>query len=103
MQSRSRGSSVLVAGIVAAAMSTLDSSLNAVAAVVTSDWVRLLHGPATVSDARFMVLGRRVSVGMAALTIVAALGLTAVEKESTNDLCAEPRPQQPAVVGGEGG
>lgn len=78
---------LVLAGVMAAAMSSLDSSLNSVAGVLTTDLVQRLHlRGAPLPERRFLVLGRRASVGMAALSVLGALALQNVEKEGMNDL-----------------
>ena len=66
--------------------SSLDSALNAVAGVVTTDWVRLYLRGVSPSGPRFLALSQRASAGMAALTVGGALGMGSVHKESANDL-----------------
>ena len=78
---------IVLAGVLAAAMSSLDSSMNSVAGVVTTDWVQRLHlRGAPLSEARFLLFGRRASVGMAVLSVLGALALQRVPKEGMNDL-----------------
>jgi len=77
---------LVLAGVLAAAMSSLDSSLNSVAGVVTTDWYqRLYWRGAPLGDAQLQRAGRAASLAMAALSVVGALGLRSVEKESMND------------------
>ena len=78
---------IVLAGVLAAAMSSLDSSMNSVAGVVTTDWVQRLHlRGAPLSETRFLLLGRRASVAMAVLSVLGALALQRVPKEGMNDL-----------------
>ena len=80
------GGGFVLAGVLAAAMSSLDSSTNAVASVISTEWMRLYYRGAPQPDSRLMALGRRVSMMMSAISVVGALGLTRVQKESMNDL-----------------
>ena len=78
---------LVLAGVLAAAMSSLDSSLNSVAGVVTTDWYqRLYWRGAPLGDAQLQRAGRAASLAMAALSVVGALGLRSVPKEGMNDL-----------------
>lgn len=67
-------------------MSSLDSSTNAVASVVATEWVRVYQCGARQPASGLLALGRRVSMLMSTITVLGALGLTGVEKESMNDL-----------------
>ncbi len=76
---------VIVAAIMAAAMSTLDSSLNAVATVTVVDVLRPFLAPGR-SD-RFYLLAARLTASLAAvLMILGALFFTQITKESMNDI-----------------
>jgi SSS family solute:Na+ symporter len=78
---------LVLAGVLAAAMSSLDSSLNSVAVIITTDFVqRLWLRGAPLAQSRVLSLGRRSSVTVAALTVLGALMLQHVEKEGMNDL-----------------
>jgi Na+/proline symporter len=78
---------LVLAGVLAAAMSSLDSSFNSVAGIVATDWVqRLYYRGAALSERRLVVVGRLASTSMTVLTVLGALSLQHVEKEGMNDL-----------------
>ncbi|KAK3273242.1 hypothetical protein CYMTET_18509 [Cymbomonas tetramitiformis] len=75
---------VVIAGVLAAAMSSMDSSLNSVSAVVVTDickrcWLR------GCSDRTYLVVARVVNALTAAVMIGVAIMLVLVSKESIND------------------
>ena len=75
----------VLAGALAAAMSSLDSSINSVAMIVTTDFVgRWYLQGAPLTEARFLTFGRRTSICVAALTVLGALALRSVPKEGMN-------------------
>ena len=63
---------LVIAGILAAAMSTLASSINAMASAVTHDWIAPRLGAA--SPERLLRVGRGVALGWGVLLMAAALG-----------------------------
>lgn len=74
-----------IAGVLAAAMSSLDSSINAIATVTTVDFLRpyLMRG----RDDRFYLRAARcIAVFTAAVMILGAILFSFIEKESMNDL-----------------
>ncbi|MFT6619113.1 MAG: SSS family solute:Na+ symporter [Limisphaerales bacterium] len=74
-----------IAGVLAAAMSSLDSSINAIATVTTVDILKpwLARG----RDDRFYLRAARwISIGAAVLMIGGAIVFSSIEKESMNDL-----------------
>jgi len=76
---------LVIAGVLAAAMSSLDSSINAIATISTVDLLRpyLARG----RDDRFYLLAARIiGAGASALMVVGAIIFSAVPKESLNDL-----------------
>jgi SSS family solute:Na+ symporter len=74
-----------IAGVLAAAMSSLDSSINAIATVTTVDLLKpyLARGR---DDQFYLRIARWIATGAAALMIGGAMLFTAIEKESMNDL-----------------
>eukprot|EP00192_Tetraselmis_astigmatica_P003760 CAMPEP_0117658296 /NCGR_PEP_ID=MMETSP0804-20121206/5789_1 /TAXON_ID=1074897 /ORGANISM="Tetraselmis astigmatica, Strain CCMP880" /LENGTH=541 /DNA_ID=CAMNT_0005464809 /DNA_START=324 /DNA_END=1950 /DNA_ORIENTATION=- len=77
-------SGLVISGVFAAAMSTMDSSLNAVSSVVVTDIVKRLMFP-NLKDTQYLLMGRVVSVCTAALMIAMALLLAGLQKESMNE------------------
>ncbi|NDH93196.1 MAG: sodium:solute symporter [Planctomycetia bacterium] len=74
-----------IAGVLAAAMSSLDSSINAIATVTTVDLVKpyLAHGR---DDQFYLRIARWIATIAAALMIGGAMLFASIEKESMNDL-----------------
>ena len=74
-----------IAGVLAAAMSSLDSSINAIATVTTVDilkpWVARDR-----EDRFYLIAARLIAIGAAALMIGGAVVFSSIEKESMNDL-----------------
>ncbi len=78
-------SGLIIAGCIAAAMSTLDSSINAMSAVMTTDiYKRLLRPHAT--DPQQLGFAKFVSATIAFLMILGAIGLHYTPRESMVDL-----------------
>ncbi|MCA9087320.1 MAG: sodium:solute symporter [Planctomycetaceae bacterium] len=74
-----------IAGVLAAAMSSLDSSINAVATVATVDLLKPYLFP-NRDDQFYLRSARWLAIGAAALMIGGAMLFKGIEKESTNDL-----------------
>ena len=74
-----------IAGVLAAAMSSLDSSINAIATVTTVDLLKpyLALGR---DDQFYLRIARYIATAAAALMIGGAMLFTSIEKESMNDL-----------------
>jgi SSS family solute:Na+ symporter len=74
-----------IAGVLAAAMSSLDSSINAIATVTTVDLLKpyLARGR---DDQFYLRMARWIATAAAALMIGGAMLFTSIEKESMNDL-----------------
>ncbi len=74
-----------IAGVLAAAMSSLDSSINAIATITTVDLLKpyLLKGR---DDRFYLRMARTVATVVAGLMIAGALVITRIEKETMNDL-----------------
>lgn len=74
-----------IAGVLAAAMSSLDSSINAVATVTTVDLLKpwLARGR---SDQFYLRAARWIAIVTAGLMIAGAILFSSIEKESMNDL-----------------
>ncbi|KAK9806874.1 hypothetical protein WJX72_005782 [[Myrmecia] bisecta] len=77
-------SGFVISGVLAAAMSTLDSSLNAVASVITVDVIQRLV-LRNRSDKVYMRCARATSLATAVLMISSALALGYMPMESMND------------------
>jgi SSS family solute:Na+ symporter len=76
---------LVIAGVMAAAMSSLDSSINAISTIVTVDLMKpyLAKG----RDDRFYLRGARlVAVVASILMILGAIVFSSIQKESMNDL-----------------
>ena len=76
---------LVIAGVLAAAMSSLDSSINAISTLVTVDLMKpyLAKGK---SDRFFLRGARIVAVLASVLMVVGAVLFSSIEKESMNDL-----------------
>lgn len=74
-----------IAGVLAAAMSSLDSSINAIATVSTIDLVKpyLAKGR---TDSFYLWMARAIATFTAGLMIIGAIIFSRLEKESMNDL-----------------
>ena len=74
-----------IAGVLAAAMSSLDSSINAVATVTTVDLMKpwLAKGK---EDAFYLKSARWIAIVTAGLMIIGAIIFSKIERESMNDL-----------------
>lgn len=78
---------LLIAGIFAAAMSSLDSSMNSVAAAIVHDFHRRLS-PESTSENRLR-LARRLTIGLGVLATTIGLLMATIEIESLFDLFLE--------------
>ena len=76
---------LIVSGLLAAAMSTLDSSINASAATVTTDFYRRLFAPDR-EEVHYVRVGRWLSVAFGAVMIGAALTIYLTRTETLMDL-----------------
>ncbi|MGE0374475.1 MAG: sodium:solute symporter [Planctomycetaceae bacterium] len=76
---------LVIAGVLAAAMSSLDSSINAIATVTVVDIVRPYVAPGR-SDRFYLVLARVVATLCAGVMILGAIIVEYIPKESMNDL-----------------
>jgi len=76
---------LVTAGVFAAAMSTMDSSLNAVSSVVVTDVFKRCLAP-DLKDRQYLRIGRGISIGAAAMMVGMALVLGSLQKESMNDM-----------------
>ncbi len=76
---------VLVAAIVAAAMSTLDSSINAIATVTVVDLLKPFLARSR-SDRYYLWCAKLTATGAATLMILGALTFSYIPKESMNDI-----------------
>ena len=70
---------IVVSGVFAAAMSTMDSSLNAVSSVVVEDIVKRLINP-NLKDQRYLQIARVCSLVTAVLMVLMAMLLGALQK-----------------------
>ena len=75
----------VIAGLVAAAMSTLDSSINASAATVTTDFYRRFR-PSAGDERHFLTVGRWLSVLFSAIMIGVALVIHWMRSETLMDV-----------------
>lgn len=76
---------LVISGVMAAAMSSLDSSINSIATVVTVDLLKPWLAPDR-SDRFYLRMARVIAVAASALMIVGAIYFSSIEKESMNDL-----------------
>lgn len=76
---------LVIAGVLAAAMSSLDSSINAIATVTIVDIVRPYVAPGR-SDRFYLVLARVVATIFAVVMIIGAIIVEHIPKESMNEL-----------------
>lgn len=76
---------IIIAGLLAAAMSSLDSSINAVSTVLTVDIARpyLIKGK---SDKFYLMTARLIGIVTAVIMILGAIYFSRVPKESMNDI-----------------
>ena len=74
----------MIAGVFAAAMSSLDSSMNSVATSFTTDWYRRFKPG--VSDRRCLVVARVATVAIGLLGTGAALVMAAIDDASLLDV-----------------
>ena len=75
----------VLSGLLAAAMSTLDSGINASAATMTNDFYRRFK-KSTKDEQHYLKFGRWVSVGFAAIMIVVALFIHFTRTQTLMDL-----------------
>lgn len=76
---------LIVAGLLAAAMSTLDSSINAISTVFTVDVLRPYLAPGK-SDTFYLWCARGAGIVVAAIMICGAIFFSEMPKESMNDV-----------------
>ena len=76
---------LVICGFVAAAMSTVDSSINAVASTITTDFYRRLYAKSR-DDRHYLLVGRRVSCLLGAIMIAGALTVHYTNTETLADL-----------------
>ena len=76
-------SGLVIAGIFAAAMSTVDNGMNAIASAVTTDFYRRLRPAA--GERRLLLLARWVTLAAGGIATAAALGIGALAIESQFD------------------
>lgn len=76
---------IIIAAVLAAGMSTLDSSINAIATVVVVDILKPYWLPGK-DDKIYLQVARMLAVGVAVLMIGGAVFFSNIEKESINDL-----------------
>jgi solute:Na+ symporter, SSS family len=75
----------VIAGLLAAAMSTVDSSINAAAATVTNDFYRRFS-PEDVDERHYLRFGRWISVGFAVTMIAGSLVIHFTRTQTLADL-----------------
>lgn len=76
---------LVISGVLAAAMSSLDSSINAIATITTVDLLKPWIAPRQ-SDGFYLRTARLVAVLASVLMVAGALLFSSIEKESMNDL-----------------
>lgn len=76
---------LVISGVMAAAMSSLDSSINAIATITTVDLMKPWLAPGR-SDRFYLRSARLVAILAAAVMIAGALLFSSIQKESMNDL-----------------
>ena len=76
---------LIIAGLLAAAMSTLDSSINAISTVITIDVVRPYIKKGR-SDAYYLKLAKNIGIVTAAFMIGSAIFFSELPKDSMNDV-----------------
>lgn len=77
-------SGIVIAACLAAAMSSLDSSVNAISTVVTVDFIKRYGRPR--SDAQLLNIAKRIAIAAGIVMIAGAIVVGHIEKESVNDL-----------------
>jgi len=75
----------VIAGLLAAAMSTLDSSINASAATLTNDFYRRFR-PTAGKEEHYLVVGRVLSLIFAGVMIAVALSIHSMRTETLMDM-----------------
>lgn len=78
-------SGLVIAGVLAAAMSSLDSSINAIATISTVDILKRFVAPGR-DDKFYLWAARGIATVAACLMIIGAIVFSSVEKESMNDV-----------------
>ena len=78
-------SGLVIAGVLAAAMSSLDSSINSIATILTVDLVRPYFLPGR-DDRTYLRIAQGIAVVAAVLMIAGAIVIAKLGQESTNDL-----------------
>ena len=76
---------LVIAGVLAAAMSSLDSSINAISTIVTVDLMKPYLAKDR-DDAFYLRWARIIAVGASAMMILGAILFSSIEKESMNDV-----------------
>lgn len=76
---------IIIAAVLAAGMSTLDSSINAIATVTVVDILKPYWLPGR-SDQTYLRIARGIAIGVAVFMIGGAVFFSSIEKESINDL-----------------
>ncbi|WKN43176.1 sodium:solute symporter [Tunicatimonas pelagia] len=76
---------LILAAVLAAGMSTLDSSINAIATVTVVDILKP-YWMKNQSDRRYLLAARLIAIGVSILMIGGAVFFSTIEKESINDL-----------------
>ena len=76
---------LILAAVLAAGMSTLDSSINAIATVTVVDILKP-YWMKKRSDQRYLQVARLIAIGVSLMMIGGAVFFSAIEKESINDL-----------------
>ena len=74
---------VIISACLAAAMSSLDSSINAISTVVTIDFVKRFGRPR--SDAQYLKIAKGIACAAGLFMILGAIGINYIPKESMND------------------
>ena len=73
----------MVAGILAAAQSTISTSMNSVSTVIVTDWYRRLRGDR--ADAHYLAVGRVLTVLLGIIGTATALWFASMESRSLLD------------------
>lgn len=76
---------LVLAAVLAAAMSTIDSSMNGSASVIIADFYRR-HAVKGESDAHYLTVGRLVTIALGALMMLVAWGLSLLEASTILDI-----------------
>ncbi|QDV50904.1 sodium:solute symporter [Gimesia fumaroli] len=76
---------LVISGVMAAAMSSLDSSINSISTVMTVDLLKPWLAPGR-DDRFYLRMARAIAILASALMIAGAIFFSSIEKESMNDL-----------------